>query len=101
MAADRLGIARGYLTMLEQGKRCPSLAVARVLIDGLKLDAALSNALLNVARSGAGRVVTDPRRERANSRGGRAPRAVLTEATKAREASLFPALQATALPRPR
>jgi transcriptional regulator with XRE-family HTH domain len=59
-AAERVGILPGYLCLIEQGKRCPSVAVAEDLIAGLRLDPELAEQLRAVAvpdkgRSGSGR----------------------------------------------
>lgn len=73
-AARRAGIYPGYLCLLEQGKRCPSLAVAQDLVDELDLDRALALELLTLARRDAGRsrqteFSQQQRRERASARG--------------------------------
>lgn len=54
-AARRVGIPHGYLCALEQGKRCPSLAVAQDLVDGLQLKGDLAERLLRVALPDKGR----------------------------------------------
>lgn len=53
--ARELGISPGYLTLLEQGKRCPSVAVARDLATVMELAPELAAQLLGVARPDAGR----------------------------------------------
>lgn len=54
-AAQRAGLQHGYLCELEHSNRCPSVTVARVLIDALRLDAAVAARLLQEARPDAGR----------------------------------------------
>lgn len=61
--AGQVGISPGYLCMLEQGKRCPSVAVARDLAAVLKLEQRepdLAARLLALARPDAGRSWTPP-----------------------------------------
>jgi transcriptional regulator with XRE-family HTH domain len=54
-AAQRIGIGYGYLSDLEHSKRCPSVSVARALIEGLDLDAELAARLLDQAVPVSGR----------------------------------------------
>lgn len=56
-AARQVGIRPGYLTLLEQGKRCPSVAVAHELAMALALELSPDDRawLMSVARPDAGR----------------------------------------------
>ena len=53
-AARKIDITAGYLTLLEQGKRCPSVEVADDLIAALALPRGIALRLLDVARPGVG-----------------------------------------------
>jgi len=53
--ARHVGLTPGYLTLLEQGKRCPSLAVARDLVTALELVPDLAEQLFAIARPDTGR----------------------------------------------
>ena len=55
VAAFRAGIAPAYLSQLETGKRCPSVAVAHDLAQLLELEADIATHLITVARPDAGR----------------------------------------------
>lgn len=73
-AARRVGVWPGYLCLLEQGKRCPSLAVAQDLVDELGLNRVLALELLALAPRDAGRsrqttFGQQQRRERAAAEG--------------------------------
>jgi transcriptional regulator with XRE-family HTH domain len=63
--ADKVRVAHGYLCLLEQGKRCPSVAVARELAAALQLDPDVVAPLLAVARPDAGRSWRPPHSVRA------------------------------------
>jgi DNA-binding XRE family transcriptional regulator len=54
-AARSAQVDRSYLSRLERGTRCPSLVVARALIEALNLEPAVANRLLEIARTDAGR----------------------------------------------
>ena len=54
-AAERTGLGPGYLHALEHAQRCPSTAVAEVLVAGLGLDAAEAAALRAATVAGVGR----------------------------------------------
>jgi transcriptional regulator with XRE-family HTH domain len=54
-AARATGIGPGYLSLLEKGQRCPSVAVARDLVAALELGTDLADRLFEVARPDAGR----------------------------------------------
>lgn len=51
----RAKISRGYLSDLEHGNRCPSVELARVLIETLDLGPDAMDQLLRVARPNVGR----------------------------------------------
>jgi DNA-binding XRE family transcriptional regulator len=53
--ARQLGISRSFLIDLERGRRRPSVAIAQLLIDGLRLDSEVADALLAAAVPDAGR----------------------------------------------
>jgi ribosome-binding protein aMBF1 (putative translation factor) len=55
VAGKRTGLAFGYLAELEAGRRVPSIAAARVLIDAYELTGASAEAVLSVALVGVGR----------------------------------------------
>jgi transcriptional regulator with XRE-family HTH domain len=59
--AREIGASPGYLTLLEQGKRCPSRAFAVDLAAALNLDPRLTARLFDVARHDVGRSRTEPR----------------------------------------
>jgi transcriptional regulator with XRE-family HTH domain len=63
--ASAAGISPGYLTLLEQGKRCPSVAVAELIAAALRLGPDLDARLFDVAQPYAGRSRTSsqPSRE--------------------------------------
>jgi transcriptional regulator with XRE-family HTH domain len=54
-AAERTGVSSGHLCWLEQSKRCPSVAVAHALIEGLWLEPDVARRLLDEARPDVGR----------------------------------------------
>jgi transcriptional regulator with XRE-family HTH domain len=66
-AAQRAGIGYGYLCELEHCNRCPSVDVARALIEALGLDADLARRLLEEARPDTGRNFTGDREQRSGA----------------------------------
>jgi DNA-binding XRE family transcriptional regulator len=54
-AAAKLGVDPGYLSRLERGLRCPSIAVAQDLAAGLDLESDVAGRLFDAARPDAGR----------------------------------------------
>jgi DNA-binding XRE family transcriptional regulator len=52
--APRVGLLHGSLCLVEQGKRCPSLVVARDLVEVLELEPVLATRLLAAARPDVG-----------------------------------------------
>jgi transcriptional regulator with XRE-family HTH domain len=63
--AQKVGLAPSYLCLLEQGKRCPSVAVAYDLAAALQLDPDVVALLLAVARPDTGRSWRPPQSVRA------------------------------------